>query len=115
MLMTYVFDIDGTICTKAQDFDYETCVPIKIRIGIINQLYDQGNIIIFHTARGMGRFENNASQAVNAFYEMTIEQLEKWGVKYHDLFLGKPAADVYIDDKGASDIEFFNSMRDEIL
>tara|TARA_Y100000034_G_C6878857_1_gene402370 strand:- start:344 stop:688 length:345 start_codon:yes stop_codon:yes gene_type:complete len=110
--MTYVFDIDGTICAKAQDFDYDACEPMRERIGIINQLYDQGNTIIFHTARGMGRFENNASQAINAFYEMTIEQLESWGVKYHDLFLGKPAGDVYIDDKGASDIDFFNAMTE---
>ena len=112
--MTYVLDIDGTICTKAIDFDYESCKPIKIRIGIINDLYDQGNTIIFHTARGMGRFENNALQAINSFYEMTIGQLEEWGVKYHDLFLGKPAGNVYIDDKGASDIDFFNAMRERL-
>jgi len=115
MLMIYVFDVDGTICTKAIDFDYESCEPLKARIGIINRLYDQGNTILFNTARGMGRFENNAPKAINTFYEMTIEQLERWGVKYHDLFLGKPAGDVYIDDKGVDDIEFFNSMRDETL
>jgi hypothetical protein len=110
--MTYVFDIDGTICTKVVDFDYESCEPMRERIGMINDLYDQGNTIIFQTARGMGRFENSAPQAINAFYDMTIEQLEKWGVKYHDLFLGKPAGDVYIDDKGASDIDFFNAVRE---
>ncbi len=110
--MVYVFDIDGTICTKAVDFDYDACEPMRERIGVINDLYDQGNTIIFQTARGMGRFENNASQAINAFYDMTVEQLEKWGVKYHDLFLGKPAGDIYIDDKGTSDIEFFNAMRE---
>jgi hypothetical protein len=113
--MTYVFDIDGTICTKAIDFDYESCVPIKTRIRLINQLYGQGNTIIFHTARGMGRFKNNSPQAINTFYEMTVGQLESWGVKYHDLFLGKPAGDIYIDDKGAGDVEFFNSMQDKIL
>ena len=113
--MVYVFDIDGTICTKAVESDYGACEPIRERIGTINRLYDQGNTIIFQTARGMGRFKNNAPQAINTFYEMTIEQLERWGVKYHDLFLGKPAGDIYIDDKGVDDIEFFNSMRDETL
>ena len=113
--MIYVFDIDGTICTKATEFDYEACEPIRERIGIINKLYDQGNTIIFQTARGMGRFDNDAAKAIKTFYEMTIEQLERWGVKYHDLFLGKPAGNIYIDDKGVGDIEFFNSMREETL
>jgi len=66
--MVYVFDIDGTICTKAVEFDYDACEPIRERIGAINRLYDQGNTIIFQTARGMGRFENNASLAVATFY-----------------------------------------------
>jgi hypothetical protein len=29
----------------------------------------------------------------------TEEQLEAWGVKYHQLWFGKPSADIYIDDK----------------
>jgi hypothetical protein len=110
--MTYVFDIDGTICTKAKDFGYESSAPIKERINIINKLYDQGNTIIFQTARGMGRFDNDASKAIETFYDMTTDQLNKWGVKYHALFLGKPAGDIYIDDKGARDRDFFNSMKD---
>jgi len=44
--MTYVFDIDGTICTKAADFDYEASEPIVSRIRVINRLYDQGATII---------------------------------------------------------------------
>ena len=113
--MIYVFDIDGTICTKAVQLDYETSTPLKGRIAVVNKLYDNGNTIIFQTARGMGRFENDAPKAIKTFYEMTAKQLERWGVKYHDLFLGKPAGDIYIDDKGVGDIEFFNSMQAEIL
>ena len=43
---------------------------------------------------------------------MTTEQLTKWNVKYHDLFLGKPAGDIYVDDKGIRDITFFQAMKD---
>ena len=111
--MVYVFDIDGTICTKAVEFDYDACEPIRERIGAINRLYDQGNTIIFQTARGMGRFDNDASKAIKTFYDITQEQLNQWGVKYHELFLGKPAGDIYIDDKGVRDKDFFVSMRDE--
>ena len=110
--MTYVFDIDGTICTKAIEFDYETSQPLKARIVHINKLYENGNTIIFQTARGMGRFENDAQKAIETFYEMTANQLEGWGVKYHQLFLGKPAGDIYVDDKGVGDGEFFDMMRE---
>jgi hypothetical protein len=107
--MTYVFDIDGTLCTKAIDFDYESSEPIKERIQVVNRLYDAGHTIIMQTARGMGRHANNPHLARQNFYGMTATQLEEWGVKYHMLFLGKPAADIYIDDKGIRDEDFFRN------
>jgi hypothetical protein len=108
--MTYVFDIDGTICTLT-DGNYELAEPYKDRIEIINSLYDDGNIIIFHTARGMGRSDNSAPFAERAFKKKTEKQLCTWGVKYHHLFMGKPSGDIYIDDKGRKDEDFFNTKN----
>ena len=31
--------------------------------------------------------------------DVTREQFDKWGVKFHDLKFGKPYYDVFIDDK----------------
>jgi hypothetical protein len=107
--MTYVFDIDGTVCTPVNDGDYLKAKPYENRINKINDLYEQGNTIIFHTARGMGRYKNDAIAAANHFYLMTARQLKTWGVKYHHLFLGKPSADIYIDDKGEKDEDFFDT------
>jgi len=109
-MKTYVFDIDGTIC-YSPDGDYEHSKPITRRINKVNELYDMGNIIIFHTARGMGRYGNAAAQAHAAFYDTTVKQLNKWGVKYHKLFLGKPSGDIYVDDKGINDEDFFNARN----
>jgi hypothetical protein len=106
--MTYVFDIDGTICTTT-DGDYTLAEPIQARIDKINVLFEQGHTIIFQTARGMGRSDNSAGYANAAFYDLTRQQLLAWGVKFHSLFLGKPAGDVYIDDKGIKDEDFFNT------
>jgi histidinol phosphatase-like enzyme len=106
--MTYVFDIDGTICTKT-DGDYSQAEPILDRIQKVNELYDQGHRIVFLTARGMGRSRNSPSMANKMFFNFTKEQLEEWGVKHHDLFLGKPAGDLYIDDKGMKDEDFFTN------
>ena len=104
--MVYVFDIDGTICTKT-DGNYEEALPLQERIDVINKLYDEGNTIHFLTARGMGRTDNSQIFANRLFFNFTANQLSDWGVKYHQLFLGKPSGDIYIDDKGVSDVKFF--------
>jgi hypothetical protein len=104
--MTYVFDIDGTICNNTNG-DYLKAVPMKGRIDKVNDLFLKGHTIIFQTARGMGRSGNSTTYADRAFYELTKEQLDGWGVKYHQLFLGKPSGDFYIDDKGIKDEDFF--------
>ena len=106
--MTYVIDIDGTICSNTNG-NYEDAKPIVDRIKLINKLYDEGNKIIFLTARGMGRSGNSVAFAEKAFSELTEKQLKDWGVKYNQLFLGKPSGDIYIDDKGIKDENFFNT------
>ena len=106
--MIYVIDIDGTICVKDKRKGYEMSVPMMHRINMINDLYDKGHYIKYFTARGMGRHQGNASMAFTEFYVMTSEQLRKWGCKYHELILGKPAGDIYIDDKGINDDGFFS-------
>lgn len=106
--MTFVFDIDGTICTSI-DGKYEEAKPIIERINFINKLYDEGNIIYFHTARGMGRSNNSQVFAERLLKKLTIQQLFDWKVKYHGLFMGKPSGDIYIDDKGIKDEEFFKN------
>ena len=110
--MKYVFDIDGTICDKNKNDDYDKSYPFLERIRKINKLYDEGNEIVFFTARGMGRHNNNTRLAIQQFYSLTENQLEKWGVKYHELILGKPSGDIYVDDKGIKDGHFFaNELR----
>ena len=97
--MIYCFDFDGTLCTNTNG-DYSNANPFNDRIIKVNELYKLGNKIIINTARG-------SSTGID-WYEITENQLQKWGVKYHQLFVGKKIeADLFIDDKGISDIEFF--------
>jgi hypothetical protein len=110
--MIYVFDIDGTICSKVSDGDYTKAKPIKDRIAAINKLYDEGHTINFLTARGMGRSGNSSAFAYMRFENLTKNQLDSWGVKYHRLFLGKPSGDIYVDDKGIKDTNFFEFEKD---
>ena len=106
--MTYVFDIDGTICSKT-DGDYTQAQPFPERIEKVNRLYDEGHTVILLTARGMGRSNISVNFAYESFYDLTHSQLKEWGVKFNELFLGKPAADHYIDDKGVNDEDFFDT------
>jgi phosphatidate phosphatase PAH1 len=110
MSKVYVIDIDGTICTNGdcESCKYEGSIPFYNRIEKINKLYDEGNTIKYFTARGMGRYKDDSEKAKEKFYSLTKMQLEIWGCKYHELITGKPAGDVYIDDKGINDNDFFN-------
>lgn len=91
--MIYCFDIDGTLCTNS-DGEYHKAEPYPDVIARVNALYDIGHRIILYTARG--------STTGIDWRRLTESQLRSWGVKYHELFLGKPTADVYIDDKATS-------------
>ena len=88
---TFCFDIDGVIATITPGNDYRLAGPIEATIRTINTLYDAGHRIVLFTARG---------SATGIDWEsVTAAQMAKWGVKHHELRLGKPAADFYIDDK----------------
>ena len=60
----------------------------------------------------MGRFSKHphsiaSVKAEAALFELTEKQLKDWGCKYHELIMGKPHADFFIDDKGINSDEFF--------
>ena len=86
----YIIDVDGTICTLVNDGDYSKAEPLYERIEKYNKLYGEYEVI-YWTARG-------ATTGID-WTELTVEQLNKWGVKYDDVWLGKPHYDVFICDK----------------
>lgn len=90
MKVIYV-DIDETICTTSDDRKYENSEPIYKNIEKINKLYDEGNTIVYWTARGSRKQIN--------WYDLTHNQLNKWGAKFHELRVDKPYYDLFIDDK----------------
>ena len=101
-MTVYVFDIDGTICTNTFG-EYNKATPFKERIEGVNFLYDKGHIIKMFTARG--------STTNKDWTDLTKMQLNNWGVKYHELIMGKPYGDFFIDDKAHND--FFWKWKHE--
>jgi hypothetical protein len=85
-------DIDETICeTPDKPRVYSNAKPILENIEKINKLYDEGNTIVYWTARG--------SRTNINWYDLTKSQLDEWGAKHHELRVDKPYYDLFIDDK----------------
>jgi uncharacterized HAD superfamily protein len=83
-------DIDGTICTLVEDYNFAK--PIPEHIEKINKLFDEGNEIIYYTARGQ--------KTKRDWSELTNRQLVEWGCKFHQLKMNhKPHYDLFICDK----------------
>lgn len=95
--LIYCFDIDETLC-RTVGTDYDLAIPIVHRIEKVNGLYASGHTIKLLTARG--------SKTGIDWRPLTVRQLSDWGVCYHELHMGKPFADFYIDDKAIKDSDF---------
>ena len=83
-------DIDGTICYTNGN-NYESSEPRYDRIERLNKLYDEGNTIVYWTARG--------SRKQIDWTELTAKQLDEWGAKYNELRVDKPFYDLFVEDK----------------
>jgi hydroxymethylpyrimidine pyrophosphatase-like HAD family hydrolase len=88
-MTTYVFDMDGTICTQKHPdkADWRTAKPITKMVKIINRLFDEGNTIYIFTCRPLSK------------HKVTKQWLGKYDVKYHHIVFDKPPGDVFVDDK----------------
>tara|TARA_R110002074_G_scaffold362238_1_gene535356 strand:- start:348 stop:656 length:309 start_codon:yes stop_codon:yes gene_type:complete len=94
--MIIYIDVDETICTHDREdpsipCDYANAIPITGNIKKANKLYDEGHTIVYWTARG--------TVTGIDWTDVTENQLSEWGAKHHDVKLGKPYYDLFIDDK----------------
>lgn len=84
-------DLDGTLCTQHEQYVYAE--PIQPAIDWLieqkkaKEAEGKRAIIVVHTARHWD------------WLFFTKGQLDCWGVPYDTLVMGKPVADVYLDDR----------------
>ena len=52
-------------------------------------------------------YEEAKKKAEDLFKPLTEAQLKMWGCKYHELIMGKPHADIFIDDKAMNSEDYF--------
>ena len=102
---TIAFDLDDVLCHRPNQFEnlgpskYNYCIPNDEMIELVNSLYDDGHKIVIYTARGMSQFNGNVTEIYSQLYIKTLKHLDEWGLKYHQLVMGKIHYDVLIDDK----------------
>jgi uncharacterized HAD superfamily protein len=84
---TMLIDIDGTICTEEATFERPLAKPLAGARERLNRWYQEGHTIILWTARGWEQ------------YRVTVKWLEEHGFRFHQLLMGKPIVDVFIDDR----------------
>tara|TARA_X000000950_G_C13611646_1_gene535602 strand:- start:264 stop:581 length:318 start_codon:yes stop_codon:yes gene_type:complete len=103
--MLIYIDIDGTICTQEKNTEYDKAEPYFNRIAKVNKLFEEGHQIHYWTARG--------KRSGIDWKDVTTQQLEKWGCKYHDITVGtKPHFDMYICDKSFNADSYFSCATD---
>ena len=85
--MRIIIDLDGTICTEEKTFSRSLAKPLKDAVKNVNKLYNEGHTVIIYSARTWQE------------YEMTVDWLKNHKIKYHQLVLGKPIGDVWLDDR----------------
>ena len=105
--MKIFVDIDDTICyyenlDKTKKMDFSQAKPYIERINKINKLFDDGHKIVYWTARG--------TVTQKLWFNITYEQLKSWGCKFHELRMGKPSYDLFIDDKNINSEEYFKDI-----
>jgi len=83
-------DIDNTLCDTSGT-DYAGATPRRDAIARLNEMYDSGDSIVLWTARGAGSGID--------WFDLTKEQMDRWGVKYHQLRTDKPYYDVFFEDR----------------
>lgn len=104
-----VIDLDGTLCKQVRSDMYQHARPIADVIKKVNSFYDAGWHVTVFTARGMATYGDRQT-ARDVHGEMTERWLRDNGVKHDELVFGKPAGDIYVDDRGLTP-QFFVEME----
>ncbi|MGA1823497.1 MAG: HAD hydrolase family protein [bacterium] len=98
--MQIIVDLDGTICTEEKTFSRSLAKPINKAAQTLETLYNEGHTIIIYSARSWQE------------YEMTVQWLKEHAIKYHQLILGKPIGDIWLDDRAIRFDTWEKAMND---
>jgi len=83
-------DLDGVVSTEERVFERPLAKPIAGAAAALRALKDAGHTIVIYTARGW------------AEYNVTKDWLDRHGMAYDAIHMGKPIAHVWVDDRAVA-------------
>ena len=108
-------DLDGTICyTRQNNESYEDVLPLPDAVKTIQTLKNQGFTIIIATSRHMKTCGGNVGEIMVKQGGVILDWLKKHNIPCDELYLGKPLANYYIDDK-AIKFESWLEVKNQLL
>jgi uncharacterized HAD superfamily protein len=92
-MKTAVIDLDGVICEERPTFERSLAKEVFGARYMIESLRTAGYRIIIHTARSWSELA------------MTEQWLFERSIPYDQLVMGKPVADIVVDDRAVASLE----------
>lgn len=86
--MTLFIDLDNTICVNGDRFGHrQEAIPSPGVKQVLQRLRDAGHTVVVYTGRGWNE------------YTVTRQWLDQHELVYDAIHMGKPVADIWIDDR----------------
>lgn len=116
--LTFVFDIDGTICPiKQKNEEYIDLVPYKDIVDKIREYKVGGARIVLFTSRNMNSYNGNIGMINAHTAKVMLAWLDKWDIPYDEVIYGKPwpgHRGFYVDDRSIRPDEFLKYSEEEL-
>lgn len=116
--LTFVFDIDGTICPiKKKTEEYIDLVPYKKIVDKIREYKAGGAKITLYTSRNMNSYNGNIGMINANTAKVLLEWLDKWNIPYDEIIYGKPwpgHRGFYVDDRSIRPDEFLKYSEEQL-
>lgn len=116
--LTFIFDIDGTICPiKGKQEEYIDLVPYSNIVEKLKEYKEGGARIVLFTSRNMNSYNGNIGMINANTAKVLLQWLEKWEIPYDEIIYGKPwpgHRGFYVDDRAIRPDEFLKYSEDEL-
>jgi ribonucleotide monophosphatase NagD (HAD superfamily) len=96
---TVLVDLDGVICTEESFVERALAQPIAGAREALQKLRAAGYIVVVYTARGWNE------------QRVVTQWLADHGFDYDGLHMGKPVADIWIDDRAIRFTDWTDTLR----
>ena len=85
-----IVDVDGTLAQDDPNLPYRDRLPRRDVIARVNELHRRGVQITIYSARNMRTYEGNLGLINLHALPVLLSWLERHGVCYHEIHMGKP-------------------------